>query len=97
MFRKNAEYSVHRLKELDAWSIPVAVLDHHGGEVVALEINEIELGIIYRVSWATFERLRDTVDYGTWHGEQYYLKLRYWVREFVTQPTPEAPLQPTLF
>lgn len=99
MFRKNAEYSVHRLRELDAWAIPVRVLDHHEGEVVALEVNELELGIVYSVTWATFEKLRDTVDYHTWHGEQYYLKLRYWTRTFAAKrdPTPETPLQPALF
>lgn len=94
--KKDAEYSVHRLRDLDAWSIPVAVMDYHAGHVTSLEINDIERGVVYSVSWATFERLRDTVDYQTWHGVQYYLKLRYWARAETASAQPDAPLQPRL-
>jgi hypothetical protein len=80
-FRKTIKGSSHLLRcppaiAIDAQAYTEQISPTHE----AIEVTDIESGTVYSISIESFERNKESLNYG--YGEQFYVRLRYWDCEF---------------
>jgi len=79
-FRKTIRSSLHLLKHPPAIAIDaLAYSEHIAPTHETIEVLDTDYDSLYSISIQSFERHKESLNRG--HGEQVYVRLRYWKRE----------------